>query len=204
MPIFHQHRAILVHVPKTGGQSLAIALGCNRTLDELYGLDGDRELSHLTACELAVQVPTEWQTYYRFAFVRNPWDRFVSAYHYCQGRPAFADGRQFTFEDYIRELTSCDKSKLTHVQQRHILPQADYVFDEHGVLAVDEVGRFETFAADAVKIGRRLGIDLSAVPHINATEHAHYATYYTTETQDLVARYSAQIIAEFGYQFDLR
>jgi hypothetical protein len=67
--IVHEKRLIFIHIQKTGGDSICTAVGtptiypekhfCAHELRELYGTD-------------------VWQSYFKFAFVRNPWDRLVS------------------------------------------------------------------------------------------------------------------------------
>ena len=77
----------------------------------------------------------------------------------------------------------------------------DYLTDASGSLAVDFLGRFERFERDARDLFRLLGIEPSALPHLNLSEHGHYRSWYTPETRDIVARRFHRDIAAFGYEF---
>src|SRR6185312_6788568 len=70
---FDETRSIFVHIPKTGGVSLT---------NSLYG---NRAGRHATLGTYQVVFPARaFYSYFKFAFVRNPWDRLYSAYRYLQ------------------------------------------------------------------------------------------------------------------------
>jgi len=70
MIVSHADRAIFIHIPKTAGSSIK----------KLGQLDYN---GHVRAAAIRNRVSHEvWSTYFKFAFVRNPWDRFLSLYCY--------------------------------------------------------------------------------------------------------------------------
>ena len=96
--ISHQHRFIFIHIPKTAGTSIEKAL-CDESCQLLPG-EWDRTrvshtpLNHLTLQELvdySILTPAQFKTYFKFCFVRNPWDRLISEIFCPWMRPWFRD-----------------------------------------------------------------------------------------------------------------
>lgn len=94
--------------------------------------------------------PARFRRFFKFGFVRNPWDRFYSAYRFLvkggftSGDPRFRDTvlRRYTsFADFAEQW----------------LPQAYWVLFQ-GRVALDFVGRFENLARDYSRAARRLGV----------------------------------------------
>lgn len=196
MPLFPHLSAGFVHVPKTGGQTVEAVLGCSYTTDDLYGLDGDIELSHLTAAQMLSRVPRPG---FLFGFVRNPWDRLVSSYAYCGGVAAYLPGPCPTFDEYVRAVCEVDTGKLTHTAAAHVVPQAEYLLRDDDTPLVDFVGRFESFEVDLHRVASVLGVAVEIVPRVNASSHDHYASYYTPETSAMAGTRYARDAKVFGY-----
>jgi hypothetical protein len=190
-------RSIFVHIQKTGGVSIEAML---RRADRGIGSSLHEGRRHLFARDIRPLVPSEqWDGYFKFAFVRNPWDRLVSWYHMCAQSTApnaFARHVQQhapTFDDFVMRTT-------TGIAERTTWNQLDYVTDEEGSVIVDFIGRYERLPEDSRQVGERLGIAID-LPHTNRSTHAHYRDYYTDATRDIVARRFARDILHFGYEF---
>ena len=69
-----RHRCIFVHIPKTAGTSVEAALGW--FTEYTRGAQDHRSIRKLREAI----TPDEFCTYFKFTFVRNPWDRVVSWY----------------------------------------------------------------------------------------------------------------------------
>lgn len=203
MPIAHPYHAIFIHIPKAGGTSMEGALGIwtyDNTVEEhplkLFG----RQFQHRTAQQLrdVFVNPRVFEGYYKFGFVRNPWDRLVSEYFYLKERKVI----DFPFEHFASEafLTRQD---LPGFIVDHLRPQSDYVFDQSGENLLDFVGRFERIAEDWAQVARRLGLPKESLPHHNRKQSSGrgYQDMYDVQTQASVARYYARDIEAFGYQF---
>jgi hypothetical protein len=83
--ISHKHRFIFIHIPKTAGTSIEEALrdeSCQLLPGEWdYRRAPHAPLNHLTLQEVAdcgILTPAQLKSYFKFCFVRNPWDRLVS------------------------------------------------------------------------------------------------------------------------------
>ena len=138
--------------------------------------------------------PAVYASLFKFAFVRNPWDRLVSRYAYLlhnqdHPRHQLVSQRQ-GFENYLQwEI------------RREKMFQHGYLMNARGEWIVDFVGYYERLDEDFSKICARLGVQ-AALPRANASSHHDYRTYYTPETRELVAKYFQRDIELFGYEFD--
>jgi hypothetical protein len=199
--ISQELRCIFVHIQKTGGSSIRGAL-------KMVQFDPHK---HRFARELRAAYGEEiWRSYFKFAFVRNPWDRLVSWWEMMrrnslEGRPMngfqrLILARARTFEEFIRagdiEIHDPDGSKWIYRNQ------IDYLSDEEGRLLVDYVGRFERLQADFAEVAARLGTPPVALPHANRTERRPFESYYSPELRDHVGRRYQRDIETFGYRFD--
>jgi hypothetical protein len=191
---FDQYQCIFVHVPKTGGCSVSNSLfGCgtggHRTVTEYKQIFGE----------------TTFNSYFKFAFVRNPWDRVVSIYFFFKkgGPIAFQRwaqtqlGENCNFESFVR---GCFMREDTYAH-KFLLPQHKFLCDKTGTLMVDFLGRFENFEEDFKRVRERLGGLGSELKHINASKRGHYKDYYTDETRAIIAQAYRTDIALFGYEF---
>jgi hypothetical protein len=85
VPVDHDQKLLFIHVPKTGGTTILTLLGLwkeerSPDLHTLFGDLGPLDLQHLTVAQARqFLTPAEFAAYFKFAFVRNPWDRAVSA-----------------------------------------------------------------------------------------------------------------------------
>jgi chondroitin 4-sulfotransferase 11 len=197
MIISNRAKCIFVHIQKTGGASIEELLRSNDPGIEANSLQGRR---HMAAGELRAFVPPDvWSAYFKFAFVRNPWDRLVSWYYMCVQTPTANPFARYikdnapTFDDFLKKTT-------TGIAERTTRNQLDYVTNDAGDIIVDFVGRYEDLQLDFSRVRKRL--DLAAeLPHVNRSAHEHYRKYYTDETRDIVSRRFEKDIQHFGYLF---
>lgn len=156
---------------------------------------------HLPAAVLkGVVSPEEWDGYFKFAFVRNPWDMLVSGYQYQQ---TVLTPEQRALNPDVAELLarSRDFSDVVRYYPMIRSDMTSFITDDQGRVAVDFVGRFERLEEDFAYICDRIGID-RPLSHENRSERAaSYRDYYTPETRAIVAKHFARDIERFGYEF---
>lgn len=205
--ISHEKRCIFVHIPKTGGTSIEdviwpgeraeadLWMGFVRPMWNKYQTGG---LQHLLASQIREEVGAEtFDSYFRFAVVRNPWDKAVSQFLFMRKREdlrAFAGMRK---RDNLAKYLSLIRKK-EHVQWA---PQMRFLLDGNGEQIVDHVARFERLEAECRAIFRRLDIGPAELPHRKKTERAPYQDYYNAETREMVADMYKDDIALLGYAF---
>ncbi|MGE0045532.1 MAG: sulfotransferase family 2 domain-containing protein [Hyphomonadaceae bacterium] len=207
MIISHRHKFIFAAIPKTGTHSVRRALREHLGPDDLEQVGlfvqkkfPDEELAalkhgHLSFAQVRRFVGEEaFAGYLKFAFVRNPFDRFVS---YC----AFMTRETGLFEREPQRVMGhflFEKPPRQHILFR---PQHSFVTDEAGVLQADEIGRVETMQASYEAICARLGIPTAALEQANSSRHDDYRGYYDQTLIDGVAALYGRDLELFGYSF---
>lgn len=209
MIVSHRHRFIFAAVPKTGThavrQALREQLGDEDV--EQVGLFVDRRFpwqdlaairhGHLSLTQVRPHLgEAAFDGYLKFAFVRNPFDRFVS---YC----AFMLRGGDVFERRPREVMR--NFLFEQPPEQHILfqPQASLLVDGDGeTLLTDVVGRVEDMQASYDAICARIGIPSRPLDRVNGTRRGDYRRYYDAELADAVAARYAQDLDLFGYTFE--
>lgn len=143
---------------------------------------------HMPAWRVRRYVGEEvWNSYYKFAFERNPWDRQVSFYYYKTRHK----NRPPSFEAFLRRK---DKAWVWNYD----------IYAIDGEIAVDFVGAYENVMDDFEKAMKDIGIkEKTELPMANAArrEKDDYRQHFTPETRDLVAGWYAREIEAFGYEF---
>ena len=136
-----------------------------------------------------------WSTYRKFAFVRNPFDRFVS---YC----AFATSRDGAF---LRDPKGVMRHFLfTAPPLQHMVfrPQHSFLTGPDGTLQSDLLGNVETMQESYDAIATSIGISSTPLERVNASRHADWRTYYDPELVRGVEKIYGADLELFGYSFD--
>lgn len=205
---------VFVHIPKTGGTALSLALESRAKKDDI--LIGDtpkaqrrrkrlkgaatrgRLWKHSTLADIDGLLPEgQLETLFAFTLVRNPWDRLVSYYHWLGQQvfdhPAVRLAKAVDFEGFV-----CDPATEASVSSA---PAASYMRLASGTVHCHAYIRLEHFLRDAQPLFNHLGFDLTLERHNTSPREADYRGYYSTQTRDAVARMCAQDISHFGYEF---
>ena len=212
--ISHKHQCIFVHIPKTAGTSIKYLLYGDKKVnpldadyDRLYGWCPKRNLfmQHATAkqiVELGLVTERQWNTYFKFTFIRNPWERAVSDYFWLMNDQKIKD----TFKNYLLkrgnfEKVLNDKNEI-YYRGDHLIPQVEY-FDYLGKYKLDYVGRFETFNKDLNTIKSILGIQ-DKTPYVNKSKNKikHYSYYFNNELKLIFDSTYKNDLKMLGYNFE--
>lgn len=207
MIISHQHRFVFAAIPKTGTHSVRQALRQHMHAEDLeqVGLFVNKrfpfqELSEIRHGHITLQQirplmgEDDFSAYLKFAFVRNPFDRFVS---YCAFMTR-ADGA------FLKDPRSVMRQMLFDAPPAdHILfqPQHTFVVDADGALLADEIGRVEQMQASYDAICARIGIASTPLGQVNSSSRGSYRDYYDQALIDGVAQRYGRDLELFGYQF---
>ena len=191
---FDLHSCVFIHIPKSAGTSVA---------KSLFG-----ELPyHYTATQLRVIFGTRtFKRYFKFAFVRNPWDRLYSAYSYLKGGGWNDQDLSWYIENLadIPDFNSFVMDWLTSKRLQshiHLKPQSDFICDRHGIALLDFLGYFESIREDFASITEQLGME-KQLAHVNSSKRKNYRDVYSPDAIEKVRELYENDIVQFGYDFD--
>lgn len=205
-------RFVFVHIPKTGGTAMALALEARAMKDDI--LIGDTPKAQARKRRLAqLRAPGRlWKhstlrdvagvldmTGFRiFTLVRNPWDRMVSYYHWLRvqrfDHPAVTLAKEVSFSAFLNHPHTV-ASIAAH-------PFGSYVTDAAGALPEADFIRLEHFADDMTEVFAHLGFRFD-LPQANVSDRGRdWRTFYTDTDAALIAQLCAADIARSGYRFD--
>lgn len=208
MIISHQHRFVFVAVPKTGTHSVRQALREYLSPDDLeqVGLFVNKRFpmeelaairhGHLSLRQVRPHLGEQaFASYFKFAFVRNPFDRFVS---YC----AFMTRETGAFARLPRQVMHEVLFQVRPMDHVLFRPQHELLVGDDGALLADEVGRVEQMQESYDRVCARIGIPSRTLDKVNATSpRGDYRCFYDDKLIEGVAALYRRDLELFGYGF---
>lgn len=150
-PYMDKHKCIFIHIPRTGGTSIRAALGAP-----------PRGRAHLPWYIYQKANPDKFRAYFKFAFVRHPETRILSAFNYLRrGGNGRSDSKAAKCINEYRGFNEFVKSALEHgpfLYHELFCPQWYFLFDYDGELKVNFLGYSESFSSDSATVLDKLGL----------------------------------------------
>lgn len=211
--VLHKYKAIYFPVPKVACSS--IKKFCADTLNmQIDGRDINEDIHYQHfPCVKRDQLNKIYKDYFKFCFVRNPWDRLVSFYvnKICPGKKNEETMRKFfkqkrnqkwfkpgmSFDECVESVFSIPDEKA----DAHFVSQYIYLTDDVGNILVDFVGKFENFDNDFRYIQNVMGINGMDIQHLMKSQHQNYRKYYNEKTKEMTKQRYQKDINMFGYEF---
>lgn len=198
----HELECIFLHVPKAAGTSLRKSVYHSKSF-------------HIPSLRYKAVCPVRFESYFKFFFVRNPWDRLLSAYEYlkikCRADMSFPDHRWAasnltkynSFAEFVSSLEHGGMRKKVK-QYIHFRDQLDWICDSDTsrTLLVDFVGRYETIQRDYERLGEILGLSGSLPVERQNLKPKDYRQAYSTKMIDIVSDIYREDISRLGYSFE--
>jgi len=190
--INQQNKFIFIHIPRTGGTSI----------ERHFGYNGDRSgdgRKHWNLDQYKESLSSEqFHNYFKFTFIRNPWDTVVSKFmdKNWYSSPIQERGGEIGYHSgkNLRYF-------LTHYQPASH-EHGDSFFDYFNPKQIDFIGRYEERVKDLNFISKKIGIHLDNQVQTRVNpDKKHYTEYYDEETKQIVAEKYARDIEYFGYKF---
>lgn len=156
--------------------------------------------AHTSAGEIIEFIGRErWDSFFKFAFERNPWDRMISFYYW---RMRHFKDKKPTFADFIRAIDLGDEDSLRAVRADDWSNQSIYTVS--GQLEVDALCRYEDLQNDLSKVYETIGLSFDGwLPNAKGklrTSTRPVEDYYTAELDGIIRRHFAVEIELLGYQ----
>lgn len=203
MPISHKYKCIFIHVPKNAGTSITNEFQMQET-------------GHWRATAIKRAHPKEWETYFKFTVVRNPFDRFVSSYNYARmeksywhsvkGGTYYGKHEEYdllknkSFEECCKLFSTSRDTFKNHCWHR----QYPYICDNQGKIMVDFVVRYESFEEDMKYVYQKCGKTPSPRWDNQSTKSKDFLEYYTENTRNIVYNFYNRDFEIFGYNKRLK
>ena len=216
MIISHKHKFIFIHIPKCAGSTICYSLinnlylknsphkGSFNQLDpsiaEVFKVAVNQGNSHeLNQHDTLKDIKSylskknlNINDYFKFSFMRNPWERRVSQYFYAK-RMAKKD-----FE-WAKKISAI--SFYEFITKRNPDSQLNWVSDKKDNIAVDFLGSGKNLQNEFNVVCEKIGISYIQLPYKNVTNHKHYTEYYNDETFKIIANNCKKDIEYFNYKF---
>ena len=221
MLISNSSKFIFIHIPKNAGQSITSTLlkYCISNKEKcISNLIGSRRYiqinsklkqylkfsfynhqfnDHEKALRIKETLGDSYDSYFKFAFVRNPWDWMFSHYMYTiknvrHYRHKFVKKNFKDFNEYVKYECNNEESKMYN--------QSSFIYDSSGRKIVDFVGKFENLSNDFQIICDKLNIKES-IPHVNQSNKENYRHHFSDCSKNLVRDFYARDIELFNYEF---
>ena len=190
-----KHKFIFIHIPKCGGTTLEESLVDGSCIFRgntwPHNLKLHYPLNHCTLDDIKeskVLYPN-FDKFYSFTFVRNPFSRLLSEYFYLKDRLKLS-------KDIKKELIYLAEQSENGVMGNHCVSQYKFINNK-----INFIGKLENLQQDFDIICDKIGIPQQQLPHKNKSNHKHYTEYYDDETRQIVAEKYAKDIEYFGYKF---
>lgn len=218
--IAHKLKTIFIHITKSAGSSIEVALNQveqrdDGAIDPMTGefvkvVTGAEK--HMTARAVQEQVGDDiWNSYFKFSVVRNPYDRLHSLW--WNGRyvgkkhelafPEFAD---YALQRTLKARIQNWRKRQWTIHQR-FWPQAQFLRSKNGKIEMDQILKFESIADDFAELAQRIGLPSTQLPKVlmknrKPQSRRHYADDYDDRSRAIVADYYRDDIEAFDYDFE--
>jgi hypothetical protein len=220
MLLSKKNNFIFIHVPKVAGQSVTNALmpfsamcwqkalspvvpfryqlKLYTKLRKFTGITFQPQpfIDHVRAYEVKESLGSVvFNSYFSFAFVRNPWAWVLSLYTYALKNPRHHLHKQVknveNFEGYLQFV--CNNNEIIFLQK-------EFICDNDGKQIVNYIGKQENLSEDFTHVCKTIGIK-ATLPVFNVSRKISYKDHYTPETKKIVEKLYEEDIDYFKYSF---
>ncbi|KJD33390.1 hypothetical protein PK35_05900 [Tamlana nanhaiensis] len=209
MVISKNKKFIFIHIPKSAGTSIQSALELNLNNENHWAVSKTTKhqslkdlitlYEHSNFLEKLVQ-DFSFLNYYKFAVVRNPFDRLLSLYNYLKKYEVRKEIKSVeTFEEFIEKLED-ENSWVSGLYSAKT--QLSYLVDMQGVMSIDLVGRFENIPFFLNELEAKIDMKLE-LKQMNVSQlvKPSYRQVYSTYSRKIIEDKFVDDLNSFNYEF---
>ena len=208
----HEHRAIYFYIPKVACSSIKSVcfdlLNPGKTISNVHNFD--------YPCVKRNEIEEHYRNYFKFAFVRNPWDRLVSCYRNKIKQDRNYNDREFRNGVFIKLAAynmfwagmpfSAFVDAVCKIPDAHANPhfrsQYTFIDNGNGKMLTDYIGKFEQLDSGFMQICTKIEVSGVSLPRLMVGGSAiDYKDFYTNKTRNQLESRYAKDITLFGYDY---
>lgn len=213
MLISHKYKFVTIDIPKTGTRSLRETLYTENRVVDVIGMPHDRPLNqHASIVDVEAgfeQNGWNFDEYYKYTVIRNPWDRYFSFFKYYKmladehphqkypSTMAFKHGK-WAFNFFRKQSINKVMDELINNNPA----QSSYLLDRDGMCKFDRITRFENLLQGFKGFCHDVGIGPFELKHANKTPGSLYRDDILTQSHiDMIAEKEKWLIEKFKYEY---
>ena len=190
--INHRYNFLYIRVAKTASTSILSKIPETHLIENSW----EHDINHIPLWFYKNNILTDsnYNKYFKFAFVRNPFDRAVSIWKYYN---AWVNKHSKEKVNLTFKETICAENEKINQKKFKSKYGSQFLFTQ----GCDFIGKYENIQEDFNTVCDKIGIPQQQLPQKNKTTHKHYSEYYDDETKQIVSEIYAKDIEYFQYKF---
>lgn len=205
--LIREYRAIYFPIPKVASSSLKKYISnliATKRKDRLKIFDRHNEFQFLDFPHIKKSSLKYYSDFFKFAFVRSPYERLYSCYKNFIGKNHIRRNFEIygsfwpgmTFKEFVYAVSEIPDE----ISDGHFKSQHQFLIDNGGNLIVDFVGNVENLNEDLREICNRTGMPYRRLSEENKRNPRKDKIEYDEETKNLVRKRYKKDIELFGYR----
>jgi hypothetical protein len=203
-----KYKTIFIHIPKCGGTSIESLFWTAEErieqnlwmgfIDKFHNKFQTGGLQHLKAHQIRNLIGVDkFDTYFKFAIVRNPYNRLISQFLYMRKRPDLREFIGLHEEDsFLQYLYKTDRR--IHVQWE---AQNNFLYDEQGKCLVNLVVKLENISLLPSLLKKSpLLPPVKKIPKLNSSHEIAVTSLLCPEAKSYIAERYKKDFEIFNYK----
>ncbi|MBZ8002777.1 sulfotransferase family 2 domain-containing protein [Campylobacter canadensis] len=195
--IFFKENVLFIHIPKNAGTSIEKSIYNTNWL-----------VGHTPAIRYFKEDENKFLSLKSFAFVRNPYDRFISAFFYLKDGGAMRGSdlefyyfiKDTSFSEFCFNILNNEEYKNKVLSHIHFREQYKFVCNAKKEIIVNFIGKYEKIAADFLLFTKIYLNKNIFLPHLNRSKHEEYLKYYQENEVKAVNALYKEDFLKFNYK----
>lgn len=193
--ICHKRKCIFIHIPRSAGTSIEQAIRPD------WYFETFKHRKHILASTAKEIYKEHWDDYFKFSFVRNPWDRMVSMSKYGNFYGCKINNNKLDVSEYKKKFPQIEIDSRSKSTTDKYKPISNAVYLNILNEELDFIGRFENLQEDYDKVCSIIGCTNQLDHKEQGKKKVNYTKFYTEDIEKTVREIYKKDIEYFGYEF---